>query len=418
MLVLLACSPFTNFAAEDVEDSAAPALRWEATRSLAPEPNDDAWGAATGFGRVMAAAGDADGDGEPEVLIGAHRTSDALAEQGAVYRYGASELSRLERLEAAEPGTRQHFGAQVEGPGDIDGDGYDDALVQASDEVHVLYGSLSGYDRSRDAILISQEPDGDAYGLRLVALGDQDSDGFADFAIPDHLYGTAGAVDWYWGGAALSRQSIQPEGIPDGVEFGRTALSGDFDGDGVLELLVGSALVGTLWYGADHAGGLEERSAEREESSVLLASLDLDHDGFEDLLEQSSSSQETFIDPGSASGPTLTGAVLTLPSETPLTAAAAFPDGSAVILTASSAPVTDSPVQVGRAWMQMVDAPESPIELFVPADQPTTALGVAVLVIEENILLADPAVELGEGRVWLLRMDDIPEQELEESSLY
>ena len=90
-------------------------------------------GAAAGdnLGRSVAGAGDVNGDGYADVIVGAPTTRGG-ADAGAAYVYfggpGADDVADLTLLGAA---AGDYFGCAVAGAGDVNGDGYGDVIVGA-----------------------------------------------------------------------------------------------------------------------------------------------------------------------------------------------------------------------------------------------------------------------------------------------
>ena len=163
-----------------------------------------------------------------------------------------------------------HFGAAI-ATGDFNADGFDDLAVGAPDEdvgaiadagvVHVLYGSafgLSGtgsqyYNQASAGILDGLEA-GDRFGASLAA-GDLDGSGYADLAVgaPGESVGAvaqagvAQVVLGSAGGLASAGNQLWSQnstGISDSSEtgdgFGAAVAVGDFSGDGLADLAIGT----------------------------------------------------------------------------------------------------------------------------------------------------------------------------------
>ncbi|HKX46492.1 MAG TPA: VCBS repeat-containing protein [Planctomycetota bacterium] len=154
-----------------------------------------------------------------------------------------------------------YFGRRVCVPGDLDGDGQSDLLV-SSTHVFVGAGAVYAYSGLDGALLWTAigEADGDALGEALEPIGDLDGDGVVDIAIGSH--------DAQWTGVGFTNpgyvrvvsgvtgQQIlrfdAGEDSADGSWFGaRLAHVGDVNGDGVPELLVGIR----NWSGSAFLGG-------------------------------------------------------------------------------------------------------------------------------------------------------------------
>src|SRR5882724_3219677 len=113
-------------------------------------------GSELAFGRAVAAAGDVDGDGIPDVLIGApfspSRRGKAFA--GAAHLFSGATGTILRTISGTRPGG--FLGLAVAGPGDVDGDGVPDYFVgspaatvnhRASAGKIVAYSGASGMKR-------------------------------------------------------------------------------------------------------------------------------------------------------------------------------------------------------------------------------------------------------------------------------
>lgn len=155
----------------------------------------------------------------------------------------ALETTRL--VESPER-TAAMFGASVSG-GDLDGDGYSELIVGGRDQVTVAFGSPAGI-RAEDVQVVTQQHDHlgltSFYGAGL-ASGDLDGDGAAELLVgAPEAYG---GVFMYNGGPA--GVSLQSELLLTPLDPGTNAYAffgysleivGDVNGDGAPETLVGA----------------------------------------------------------------------------------------------------------------------------------------------------------------------------------
>ncbi|MFN3940173.1 MAG: FG-GAP-like repeat-containing protein, partial [Chitinophagales bacterium] len=153
----------------------------------------DAANAISGF--PVRYAGDVNGDGFDDVIIGANNHSTYLIEDGlAVAFYGSADgLSDAPDWTKTGGQAKCAFGHFVDGAGDVNGDGYDDVIVSAilyEDDVadwaegwvFAFYGSATGL--SETASWSSQGNNIMAqYGYHIAGAGDVNGDGFSDVVI-------------------------------------------------------------------------------------------------------------------------------------------------------------------------------------------------------------------------------------------
>ena len=185
------------------------------------------------FGHSMAGCGDLDGDGVPDFVIGDFDKPVAVA-SGAT---GSQVWSS-----AGFP-TSYGFGRFVASAGDANGDGRADVLasgeyLRATGEPGPgLVSLLSGADGSVIRRWAGVGPGAGTFGFGLGTLGDLDGDGFAEQAVGDIGEG-GGAVHVYSGAEGSTVKVLSPGGLH--ASFGRT-LEGraDLDGDGINDLVVG-----------------------------------------------------------------------------------------------------------------------------------------------------------------------------------
>jgi hypothetical protein len=222
------------------------------------------------FGKSVASAGDVNGDGYADVVVGA-----LLASAAYVYLGGATGL-------ATTPATtltgvaQTYFSSSVQSAGDVNGDGYADVIVGAgmADTAYVYLGSASGLATTPATTWTS--PDGDAgftgFGGSMACAGDVNGDGYADVIVGSDLTGTnVGSAYIYLGSATgltttPSTTLIGPELVGD--FFGTSVASaGDVNGDGYGDVVVGAEAQGTAtqpggaWVYLGSAAGLSTTPA-------------------------------------------------------------------------------------------------------------------------------------------------------------
>jgi len=150
-------------------------------------------------GYYVASAGDVDGNGYDDMLIG--RREDGNGSDAKAYLYFGPNLPADDTAEASAElifvgDSSDVCPCAVAGLGDIDGDGYDDVAISAVNSsaadgggtIYLFYGGEAG-SFSRETSLSSAdmifygEGSGDQAGLAMAGLGDMNGDGFGDFAI-------------------------------------------------------------------------------------------------------------------------------------------------------------------------------------------------------------------------------------------
>ena len=223
-------------------------------------------------GRAVANAGDVDGDGLDDILIGAPDSDDQVCGgdvAGEAYIVLGSSLGSQTDIRLANadytfyPNSEyQAVGSSVSSAGDVDGDGLDDILIGApmtsineyADGVtYLVLGSQlttnSEFDLSNAQYIFTGENVVDYSGARVASAGDVDGDGLDDIMIASYYDDTnasqAGAAYLILGsnlGASgtysLSSASYKFVGENESDTFGHIASAGDVDGDGLDDIIV------------------------------------------------------------------------------------------------------------------------------------------------------------------------------------
>ena len=154
--------------------------------------------AGANFGWSVATAGDVNGDGYADVIVGAAYYDNGQVDEGRAYVYlgSAAGLAATAAWTAESDQASANFGNSVATAGDVNGDGYADVIVGAylydngqADEgrAYVYLGSAAGLAATAAWTAESDQAIAD-FGYSVATAGDVNGDGYADVIVGAFLY--------------------------------------------------------------------------------------------------------------------------------------------------------------------------------------------------------------------------------------
>jgi hypothetical protein len=202
------------------------------------------------FGNTVASAGDVNRDGYADVIVGAYRVMSGLG-RAYVYLGGASGLSSTAaNIFTGPDGAPGSFGWSVASAGDLNGDGFGDVIIGADNvltglgRAYVYLGGAAGLPATPTLTLTGADAGG-RFGTSVASSGDINGDGYSDVVVGAVLsLSNTGRAHVFLGGAGgLSTVPAASLSGPDGLGgfFGFSAVSaGDINGDGYADIAVGA----------------------------------------------------------------------------------------------------------------------------------------------------------------------------------
>ncbi|MBW2736443.1 MAG: FG-GAP repeat protein, partial [Deltaproteobacteria bacterium] len=207
------------------------------------------------FGRSVTSAGDVNGDGFADLVVSAPYQDNPEMNEGNAYLYFGSAAGPAITPDITldnpvdQPGGQ--FGHSLANAGDVNGDGYADLIVGTYVEgaAYLFLGSARGPAAAPDVTF--DDPLDQLLGLFAYSVSsaqDVNGDGYADLIIAGHWQDnpedTEGTAYVYLGAATgpaptpditLDNPIDQKNG-----QFGRSVSAGDVNGDGYADLIVGA----------------------------------------------------------------------------------------------------------------------------------------------------------------------------------
>lgn len=220
----------------------------------------------TEFGISVATAGDFNGDGYDDILVGAWGSQNY---KGAVYIFlGGVSMDSKPDLVLFGENEGDYFGQSVSSAGDVNNDGYDDIIIGAygynsrQGRAYIYFGSS---DLSNTTPLIfTGEATGNNFGYSVSSAGNVNGDDYDDVIIGAYGFNVSrGKAYIYFGDASMDATAdFTVTGIGISNNLGRSvACAGLVNADAYSDIIIGANGVNTnkgaayLFYGSLTIGG-------------------------------------------------------------------------------------------------------------------------------------------------------------------
>jgi hypothetical protein len=182
------------------------------------------------FGYSLASAGDVNGDGSLDIIVGAIGDDPHGQNSGSARVLSGRDGQILYTFDG--PASAAAFGWSVSGAGDVNADGFADVIASSFSQSKPDYAEVYS---GADGVLLHHFDEFYGGANTVAGIGDVDEDGFADVMVGPSV---ADSADVYSGrdGSLLFRPGGEDR---EGFGWAVTGV-GDVTGDGVPEFAVGA----------------------------------------------------------------------------------------------------------------------------------------------------------------------------------
>jgi len=198
------------------------------------------------LGLSAACAGDVNGDGYDDIIVGSDYLTFALMKT-FVFNGGPAGLSNTPSwVDSSLSGSGTYTGLNVSGAGDVNGDGYSDVLVANEltgnkGRVKLFLGSSSGLNASA-AWVKNGDLDNDNMGHSLASAGDINRDGYDEIMVNQSV-----SHSKLYFGSPYGIDSTKLWQLNSGCDV---AYSGDVNGDGYDDVYTANSSTAYAYYGS------------------------------------------------------------------------------------------------------------------------------------------------------------------------
>ena len=246
---------------------------------------------------AVSSAGDVNGDGYDDVIIGAPQTSSSPGK--AYIFFGGALLNNIPDVIMIGEATNNYFGGAVSSAGDVNNDGYDDVIVGAmwygggTGRGYIYFGGAA-MNNVPDVIMTGE---GGYFGTSVSTTGDVNGDEYSDVIVGAYRYSSnIGRTYVYFGGSTMNNVAdVVMTGAGSEALFGTTtSTAGDVNGDGYSDVIVGANFTALdtgkayIYFGGATMDNVADVVMDGQQPSDnfggAVSSGDVNGDGFSDVI--------------------------------------------------------------------------------------------------------------------------------------